>query len=150
MEPAGFWIGFGRWAGSAIGITVIAVVAIGGLVLGGWQASWWFANHDATRNYQLTQNGVSNQDTLRTRINGDFTTFNAEVVQAQAYPSLATGIKSQEDSDGNDICGLAPQVTTIQLPAQQAQWVAANCADGALSPSSPYYVATTPGITGDN
>jgi hypothetical protein len=150
MEPAGFWITFGRWAGTGIGITVLLVLAIGGIVVGGWQASWWFANHNASRNYALTQNGVSNQDTLRTRINGDFTTFNAEVVQAQAYPALASGIKAQEDSDGNDICGLAPQVTTIALPAQQAQWVAANCADGALSPSSPYYVPTTPGISGDN
>lgn len=150
MEPAGFWIGFGRWAGSVIGICVLATLAIGGLVIGGWQASWWFANHNATRNYQLTQNGVSNQDTLRTQINGHFTSFNAEVVQAQAYPQLASGIKSQEDSEGNDICAEAPQVTTIQLPAQQAQWVAANCADGSLSPSSPYYVPTTPGITGNN
>lgn len=146
MEPAGFWITFGRWAGTGIGITVLAVLAIGGIVVGGWQASWWFANHNATRNYQLTQNGVSNQDTLRTRIDTDFTSLNAEIVQVKAYPALKSAVMSQEDSDGNDICSLAAQVTTIPLPPQQAQWVSANCADGSLSPSSTFYVPSAPGV----
>ena len=58
----------GRWFGPVVvaGIAVIVAAAI--LTLVGWQVGWWFTAHNATRQYQVIQNGVSNQDTLRAQI----------------------------------------------------------------------------------
>jgi hypothetical protein len=143
FTPASFWKGFGTWVGVGLFLSVIA----GGLIVGGWRAGWWFSNQNATRQYQQTQNGTSNQDTLRANIGTGFNKLLQEEVQVGFYksnPSLAKTIQVEAASQANTICGWAEQVTGVPLPADQATWVTRNCTNGVLSPSSSYYIPSAP------
>jgi hypothetical protein len=145
ITPAEFWSGFGRWIG--VGLFIAALIA--GLVVGGWQAGWWFSNQNATRNYQQTQNGTSNQDTLRAQITQGYVNLTQEDVQiaaaqAQYNPSLTGQLKVEASSQAGDICQLGEQVTGVPLPANQAAWLNTNCNTGVLTPTSKYYISTTP------
>src|SRR5579872_6536444 len=70
-----------RWSGVALA----ALALLGGLIIGGWQAHWWFASQDATRQYEITQNGVSNQDTLRAQITAKLAEVAGTTAQIAAY-----------------------------------------------------------------
>ena len=72
----------GRWFGPAlvVGLAVLVLAAI--LTLVGWQVGWWFTAQNATRQYQVTQNGYSNQDTLRAQVTSklaDVTTITTQI-----------------------------------------------------------------------
>lgn len=132
-----------RWSGVAL----VALALLAGLIVGGWQAGWWFAAHDATRQYQVTQNGVSNQDTLRAQITSklaDVSTTTTQIAEAGSDPAEVSALKDQRAAEAGIVCSDAAQITGVPLPAQQGQWVAANCSDGTVSPSSALYVAGAP------
>ena len=126
----------------------VAVVALGGIVtLICWQAGWWFASHDATRQYQLTQNGVSNQGTLRAQVTSklaDVTTITTQIAAAKNDPAEVSALQAQRAAIAGIACSDAAQITGVPLPAQQAQWVSVNCSDGSVSPSSTLYVTGAP------
>jgi hypothetical protein len=141
LTPADFWRGFGKWVGT--GIAVCAISA--GIVLGGWRAGWWFSNQNATRSYQQTQNGTSNQDTLRAQITKGMTDLTAEGVQAaqaKGDPGLTGQIKVEEAAQAGELCSDMQQVTGVPLPPQQVTWYNSNCSLGVLVPASPYYIPT--------
>ena len=112
-----------------------------------WQAGWWFASHDATRQYQLIQNGVSNQDTLRAQVTAklaDVTTITTQIAAAKNDPAEVSALQAQRAAIAGIACSDAAQITGVPLPAQQAQWVSVNCSDGSVSPSSTLYVTGAP------
>jgi hypothetical protein len=137
----------GRWFGPAL-IVALAVVIIGLVVtLVCWQAGWWFAQHNATRQYQLTQNGVSNQDTLRAQVTSklaEVATITTQIAEAGNDQAEVTALKAQRAAIAGIVCSDAAQVTGVPLPTQQAQWAAVNCSDGTVSPGSPLYVTGAP------
>ena len=53
-------------------------------------------------------------------------------------------LKAQRAAIAGIACSDAAQITGIPLPADQAQWVSANCSDGSVSPSSTLYVTGAP------
>ena len=115
-----FWRWF--WIGAA-GLALLT-----GLIIGGWQLGWWFQAQNATRQAENTQNGYSNQVTLRQ--------------QVTAQPGAAVpALEAQRAAVAAIVCADAAQVTGTPLPAQQAQWAARNCTAGIVSPSSTYYQA---------
>lgn len=142
-SPGEFWSGFGKWIGTAAALAVI-----GGLViLAGWRVGWWFSNQNATRSYQQTQSGTSNQDTLRAQITKGMAQLTAEGVQAaQAVgnPGLVGQIKVEESAQAGELCSDMQQVTGVPLPSQQLAWYSANCSLGVLVPGSHYYIPAAP------
>jgi hypothetical protein len=147
MSPAEFWVGFWKWAGTGIGLCVLGVVAIGALVIGGWQANWWFASHNATRSYQVQQEGVNNQDTTRANITqwfGNLTQENVQLTEAQTAkplnPTLVGQIKIELAAQADDICAAAENISGVPLPADQAKFVTVNCQDGVVISTSPYFI----------
>ena len=42
ITPGEVMSGFWRW----FGVAVFAVIVIAGVILGGWQAGWWFSNQN--------------------------------------------------------------------------------------------------------
>ena len=140
--PTGVIRGTWRWFPAAVVVSV-AVLLLGGLItLVCWQAGWWFASHDATRQAEVTQNGYSNQTTLRAQVTTNLATvysLTTQIAEAKGDPSLTAALEPQRMSIAGTVCADAEQVTGTPLPAQQAQWVAANCSAGTVSPTSPLY-----------
>lgn len=137
----------GRWFGPAlvVGLAVIVLGAI--LTLVGWQVGWWFTAHNATRQAEITQNGYSNQTTLRQQVTSklaDVTSITTQLAAPGVTPDQAAALKAQRAAIAAIACSDAAQITGTPLPAGQAQWVAANCSDGSVSPSSTLYVTGAP------
>jgi predicted negative regulator of RcsB-dependent stress response len=137
----------GRWIGPVVFILAVLLVLGGAVTLACWQAGWWFTAHNATRQYQVIQNGVSNQDTLRAQITSklaDVSTITVQIAAAAHDPAEVSALKDQRAAVAGIACSDAAQVTGVPLPAQQAQWASTNCSDGAVSPGSSLYVAGAP------
>jgi hypothetical protein len=137
----------GRWFGPAlaVGLAVLAVGLI--LTLVGWRAGWWFAAQNATRQYQVTQNGTGNQDTLRAQVTtqlANVTTITTQIAAAGSDPSEVSALKSQRMAVAGIACSDAAQISGVPLPVQQAQWAGVNCSDGNVSPGSSLYVTGAP------
>lgn len=144
FTPAGFWRGFGTW----IGVGLFLALVTAGIVLGGWSAGWWFSNQNATRQFQQTQNGTSNQDSLRAQVTSDFQLLAQEDRQAIAdkgNASLVGQDKVESAATALKLCQAGTQLSTaVPLPADQAAWFGVNCQDGAISTSSKYFILGTP------
>ncbi len=131
----------GRWFGPVLiaGLAVLAIALILGLA--GWQAGWWFTAQNATRQYQVTQNGTGNQHTLRDQISSKLADVTGITVQlGTADPGQKPALRAQRAAIAGIVCSDADQVTGVSLPPDQAQWVSKNCSAGVLSPGSPLYV----------
>lgn len=143
ITPAGVARAFWRWFW--VGIAALGLLAA--LTLGGWQAGWWFTSHDATRQAEVTQNGYSNQVTLRQQVTSQLATvysLTTQIAEAKGDQSLIAALAPQRMAVAGIVCADAAQVSGTPLPAQQAEWVSANCADGTVSPNSTYYQAGQP------
>ena len=147
VSPTDVMRGTWRWFPAAVTV-IIAILILGGLTtLVCWQAGWWFAAHNATRQYEVTQNGVSNQDTLRAQITTQLagvTSLTTQIAEAGSDPAEVSALKAQRAAIAGIACSDAGQVSGVPLPAQQAQWVSTNCSAGSVSPGSPLYVTGAP------
>jgi hypothetical protein len=143
ITPGDVAVAFWRWFWVGVG----ALALLAALIVGCWQAGWWFQSHDATRQAENTQNGYSNQTTLRAQITSQLATVDSlttQIAEAAGDQSLITALKPQRMAVAGIVCGDAAQISGTPLPAQQAQWVSANCSDGTVSPGSTYYQAGQP------
>jgi len=114
----------GRWFPAAV-VAAVAVVALGLIVtLVCWQAGWWFAAHNVSRQNQLYQGSYAVQqadtDAMQRAIG--------------AIPSAAD--KAQANADAQEACSYAAKITI--MPPGDKGWVAQNCLAGAVAPGSPY------------
>ena len=142
ITPGTVMSGFWRWFG--VGLFTLLVLAV--LILVGWQAGWWFAGQNATREAHLIRNGYSSQQSLREQITQQIANVDTLTTQIAATKdsNLTSALKAQRAAVAGIACQDAAGVTGDPLPAQQAQWVTVNCAAGAVRPGSPYYQAGTP------
>ena len=100
-----------------------AALLVAGVVLGGWQAGWWFTTQNVNRRAHVYRQSYEAQQTLRDEITkhlGDY----------QDIRSQGSGSNAQALAVADIICGEAAKVTGDPLPADQAAWVAANCQYG--------------------
>ena len=140
ITPAGVVRVFWRW----FWVGVSALILVAALILGGWAAGWWFTAQNATRNAELTQNGYSNQTTLRQQVTAQLAaveTITTQIAANQSDRSLVAALDAQRMSVAGIVCSDAAEISGTPLPAPQAQWVSANCASGTVSPASPIYQA---------
>lgn len=124
--------------------TLAGLTAAAGIIVGGWQVGWWFTAANNTRQAEITQNGYANQVTLRqeiTRQIASVQTIGVQLAKANGDQSLIAALKPQAMSIAGIVCQAADEISGTPLPADQAGWVSANCANGSVSPSSVYYVA---------
>lgn len=107
-----------------------ATVILSGLILGGWQAGWWFTKHNVNREAHVIRNSYGNQQTLRDQITaklGDVTGLDSQIA---ANPSDVVQLKAQRHAVANIVCQDAEQVSGDPLPIDQAQWISTNCVMG--------------------
>jgi hypothetical protein len=116
-------------------ISVIAAAALAALIIGGWQANWWFASHNATRQAHLIQSGVSNQESEEAQLtSGISSVLDITTQMSGASGQQLADLQAQRLGIAKVACQNASQITSI--PAQQAGWVRQNCLDGTVNPSS--------------
>jgi len=118
----------------------LAVLLIGAaVVLGGWQAGWWFTQQNVNRQAHLIQSGYANQVSLDAQIHNDFQSIAAETVQIDgAAGKQRADLIAQRLSTADDLCDKAQQVNpAVPLPSDEAAFVKANCADGTVPPDAP-------------
>lgn len=114
---------------------VSATAIIGGVVLGGWEAGWWFTNQNANRQAHVIRNGYSNQQTLRdeiTRKLGDVTTLDSQVAAARQNSDAneVAVLTAQRRVVASIVCHDAEQVVGDSLPQDQLEWASQNCVMG--------------------
>lgn len=147
IRPAGVIRGTWTWFPAALTVLAAVLILGGGFTLAAWQMGWWFASHSATRQAEVTQNGYSNQTTLRQQVTTQLaavTSLTTQLAEAGKDQSMVAALKAQRMSIGGIVCQDASQITGTPLPPQQAQWVSGNCLDGSVSPNSPIYQAGKP------
>ena len=121
------------------GLIVAALLAA--LILGGWQAGWWFQQQDVNRQTKIIQNSDSNQVTLVQQLDTQIGNVSTATVQMDG---VARGSQQWEDLHAQRLgfarlaCMDAGQIT-IHVPASQSAWVSRNCLAGNLNPASPLY-----------
>jgi len=118
------------------------------LVLGGWQAGWWFRTQNVNREAQTYQNGYANQSAMRDEISRKLADVNQYTVQISnpAYAAEKQSIVQSRAYAAMLVCGDAAQLNPgTVLPADEQQFISINCLDGSLSPNSNLNVASTPG-----
>lgn len=129
--------------GVLLGIGVVVAV-----ILGGWQAGWWFTAQNTNRAAQVAQQGYANQSAMReeiTRKLGDVQQYSTQIANP-AYASMKQNIKESRAFAAGLVCGDAAQLNPgTQLPSDEQSFISANCLDGQLSPNSPLALTTTPG-----
>jgi hypothetical protein len=122
---------------------VLAAALVVGLVVGLWQGGVILAKANATATYQIQHNGVQYQSTNESQITKNFQTLTNESVQleqAKGNATLTGLIKVEQASEAGTLCSEGENVSGV-VPADQAAWFHSNCLDGAVSPSSPFYIA---------
>jgi hypothetical protein len=130
----------GRWTPPVLLILAIATGIILAVTLIAWQAGWWFRSQDISREAHAIRNGYANQQTLRDQITAkiaDVDSVSVQITQA-GDPSQRAALKGQRMAIAGIVCSDASQVTGDPLPAQQQQWVSANCQAGVVRPGSAY------------
>ena len=140
VTPGTVMSSFWRWSGVAV-LMAAVIVAI---VLGGWQAGWWFSNQNVNRQAEQTQNGYSNQTTLRQQVTANIATADSITTQiAEAgNAGQVAALKAQRAAVAATACMDASEVSSADpLPAGQQQWATVNCSNGVVSPSSSLYQA---------
>lgn len=112
-------------AGSLVGLVVLT-----GIILGGWQAGWWFTTQNVNRESHVIRNSYSNQQTLRDQITqklGDVTSLDSQIA---ANPGDVPQLQAQRHAVANIVCQDAEQVVGDPLPQDQLAWASQNCAMG--------------------
>jgi hypothetical protein len=122
---------------------VLAAALVVGLVVGLWAGGVILSKANATAQYQIQHNGVQYQVTNENQITKNFQTLTNESVQleqAKGDPTLIGLIKVEQDSLAGTLCSEGENVSGV-VPADQAAWFHGNCLDGAVAPSSPFYIS---------
>ncbi len=123
-----------------IGAGLLALVLVAAIVLGGWEAGWWFAGQNVNRQSHILRNSYANQQTLRDQITqniGNVLSISSQIAES---PGAAAPLKAQRAAVVSIVCGDAAQVAGDPLNAEQAGFIAANCVAGSISPTSQYNV----------
>lgn len=115
----------------AIGAALAAAAVITAVVLGGWQAGWWFTQKNAERDAHVRRSTYGYQQTLRDNILkgiSDVSDMDRQIAQAKGDD--VTTLTAQRKAMANQVCGQAEQVTGDPLPSDQQSWVQSNCVMG--------------------
>lgn len=129
-------------ASKIVAFLLILFLIIGGGSLAAWRIGWIFAQKNADLQAHVIRHGYSNQTTLRDQITqniGNVSTLTVQIIQvANTNPALSSSIQAQRYAIAGIVCRDADQITGDPLPADQAQFVAANCSAGSVNINSSF------------
>lgn len=118
---------------------IAAVVVAAAVILGVWQAGWWFRTQDVNREAVVNRQSYgfqqSRMDELATLIT-DLNKINVQIAEVPD-PTQKAALRAQQFAEATQACRAARDI--IDPSSDQATWRALNCSGGGVSPSSPYY-----------
>jgi hypothetical protein len=115
---------------------IVFLLVVAGVVVGAWQAGWWFQTKDIQRQSNVIRLNYATQESYLSELSQYIGTIDGiESEEAQTSGTQLADLQAQALSTGNQACALVPQLS-ISLGADQS-WVSANCQAGAVSPGSP-------------
>lgn len=116
-------------------LAALAVVAA--VVVGGWNAGWWFTTQNTNRYDRTVQQGYANQSALSAQVTAEFSYIAKEQADEQQTPGNKSFDQPQIITQAGQICQQLPQFAPgYTIDPQWRSWEHANCADGALSTTS--------------
>lgn len=131
---------------------IVAVIVWGSFAL--YEGSWDLAKHNVQHSLQIQQqqangqasiaaNGWNYQTMLGQEITKgiqNVTDDSTSIIQAGNNPNVVSQLKSQREADANTVCDEATQINgSLPQGQYQTKWIAANCQDGNVKTTSPYY-----------
>ena len=99
-----------------------------GLIIGGWKAHWWFAQHNADNQAHVIQHGYANQSSLQAEITSDIQQVHQLKLEADNGGN-ASDIATTQHSILEQICGDAAKLDA-PLQGDQGTFITDHCADG--------------------
>lgn len=119
---------------------IAAAVGAAALILGGWQAGWWFKTQNTNREASLYRNSYGFQQSLRDQLTSNISTVVGITAQIAEPGAPAPELAAQRLAVLRMVCSQADQITGDPLPVDQQEFVSRNCYAGVVSPDSPYEV----------
>lgn len=131
FTPVDVVIGFWRW----FWVAVMAAVLLAVLVVGGWQAGWWFSNQNISRQFSQTVHSQQYQQALVDQMGQHLANIRGIAVTRSGIPADSpeqVTLRAQELGELSGFCAEAGRLTS-QNPATPAlmKIVHANCSAGA-------------------
>ena len=118
------------------GYILFALAVIAAVVVGGWQAGWWFTAQNVQKQAHINRTSYEAQKTYRDKIVADQTTI-ATITAQIADPSTTTDQKqaltAQRTAVVNEVCQVATNLTASDLPTVIVTFVTSNCPEGTLA-----------------
>jgi len=122
------FIAFIKGISIAAWVGLITLAMLAALIIGGWKAHWWFAQHNADNQAHVIQHGYANQSSLQTEITADISKIddlNLEYTNGGNYADIA----NTEHHLLNVICGDA-NMLDAPMPNDEGTFITAHCVDG--------------------
>jgi hypothetical protein len=134
-----------RWTPTVLQGVLAATAIVLVVVFIGWQAGGWFQVHNAERNAniakintQTIQNGPGFQAGQISNLQQQIANIAGVTVEMDgATGTMYQDLSAQRLADAGIACKAASLINDI--PAANTVWVAQNCANGAVSPTSLLY-----------
>ena len=91
---------------------VVGLLLLAALIVGGWQAGWWFNTQNTNRQAHLNQSGYANQSAMRDEITRKLADVNQYTLQISnpAYASMKHNIRESRSFAAQLVCGDAAQI----------------------------------------
>jgi len=112
-------------------VAFIALLAvISGVVIGGWEAGWWFRQQDTTRTTDMIRHSVSAQNSYVDDVENSLTQLKALGVQLDdpnLDPAQKPGLEGEKTAIINQTCIVARKIDPSEMQPDIAQFLATDC-----------------------
>lgn len=116
-------------------MAVVASVALAAVVVfGGWQLGWWFTAQNVNKSGHIVRTSYEAQKTYRDEITRQITTVTSIDVQVAdpGNKAMKSALTNQRQSVVDQICQIATNLTSTDLPPSIFKFVVLNCPEGTV------------------
>ena len=110
------------------GIWLVAIIGAAAIILGGWQAGWWFTAQNADRQQQVDRTNYGAQSAYSQKLADDRATI-ADIGTQLANPSITpdqkTALTDQRTAITQQACQVASKLT--HPTTTESAFIAGNC-----------------------
>lgn len=111
-----------------VGVTIIGIVLIFGIVMGGWQAHWWFVSNGTDRQAHIFQHsyGTQSADADRARdLIASIAGIQVQIESPSTPSNELAALRAQETAITTQACGLIEDQT--DPPSDEASFASDSC-----------------------